>query len=122
MIGVQRSTVSQGKCRSHLAKSASLSHEDLYQIIYKEKIHTTFPNVKAILRLFLSLMVTNCSGERSFSRLKTNKNELRSTMSQERLSTLSILCIESNKLKQINFHELLHDFASTKNRKKTFIA
>ena len=39
-------------------------------------------------------------------------------MSQERLSGLSILCIESDKLKQINFDELLHDFALTKARKK----
>ena len=39
-------------------------------------------------------------------------------MSQERLSALSILCIESDKLKQINFDELLHDFALTKARKK----
>ncbi|XP_077970538.1 uncharacterized protein LOC144425104 [Styela clava] len=94
----------------------SLSHGDLYEIICKEKIHTAFPNVEAILRLFLSLMVTNCSGERSFSRLKSIKNKLRSTMSQERLSVLSI---ESNKLKQINFDELLHDFALTKARKKS---
>ena len=87
-------------------QSISLSHGDLYEIMCKEKIHTAFPNVEAILRLFLSLMVTNCSGERSFLRLKSIKNKLRSTMSQERLSALSILCIESVKLKQINFDEL----------------
>ena len=33
-------------------QSISLSYGDLYQIICKEKIHTTFPNVEAILRLF----------------------------------------------------------------------
>ena len=82
------------------------------------KIHTAFPNVEAILRLFLSLMITNCSKERSFLRLKSIKNGLRSTTSQERLSGLSILCIESDKLKQINFDGMLHDFALTKARKK----
>ena len=99
-------------------QSISLSRGDHYEIMCKEKIHTAFPNVEAILRLFLSLMVTNCSGERSFSRLKSIKNKLRSTMSQERLSALTILCIKSDKLKQINFDELLHDFALTKARKK----
>ena len=79
----------------------------------KEKIYTPFSNVEA--------MVTNWSGERFFSRLKNIKNELRFTMSQERLSALSILCIESDKLKQINFDEFLRDFALTKARKK-FIA
>ena len=45
-------------------------------------------------------------------------------MSQERLSALSILRINSDKLKlkQINFDELLYNFALTKTRKKTFIA
>ena len=59
---------------------------------------------------FYSLMVTNCSGERSFSRLNRIKNELRATMSQERLSALSIMCIESDKLRQTNCDELLDDF------------
>ena len=50
----------------------------------------------------ISLMVTNCSGERSFSRLKKIKNELRSTMSQDMLSALSSLFIENDKLRQTN--------------------
>ena len=94
-----RQTQSQGLTEE---QSISLSHEDLYQIVCKKKIHIVFPNVEAIFRLFLSLMVTNCSGERSFSRLKSIKNELRFTMPQKRLFALSILCIESDKLKQIN--------------------
>ena len=76
-----RQTQSQGLTEE---QSISLSHGDLYQNMCKEKIHTAFPNVEALFRLFLSLMVTNCSGERSFSRLKCIKNELRSTMSQKR--------------------------------------
>ena len=98
-------------------QSISLFYGALYQIICKEKNYTTFPNEEAILSLFLSLMVTNCSGKRSFSRFKSIKNELRSTMSQERFSALSILCIESDKHKQINFDDFLHDFALTKARK-----
>ena len=39
-------------------------------------------------------------------------------MSQERLSALSVLCVESDKLEQTNFDEFLHDFALTKARKK----
>ena len=41
----------------------------LYQIIKHGKIQAVFPNVETILRLFFCLMVTNCSGERSFSKL-----------------------------------------------------
>ena len=110
-----RQTQSQGLTEE---QSISLSHGDLYQIMCNEKIHPAFPNVEALFRIFPSSMVTNCSGKRSFSRLKNIKNKLRSTMSQKRLSSLSILCIESDKLKQINFDEFLHDFALTKARKK----
>ena len=94
-------------------QSISLSRGDLYQITCKEKIHTAFSNVEAILRLFLSFMVTNCSRERSFSRLKSIKNKLKFTMSQERCA-LSIPHNESDRLKQINFDECLHNFALTK--------
>nr|XP_028571626.1 uncharacterized protein LOC114589432 [Podarcis muralis] len=58
---------------------------------------------------FHLFMVTNCSGERSFSRLKRIKNELRATMFQERLSALSIMYTESDKLRQTNFDEVLEE-------------
>ena len=63
-----------------------------------------FPNMLITLRLYLSLMVTNCSGARSFSKLKRTKNELRSTMSQNRLNALSLLCIENELLQEIDVH------------------
>ena len=62
-----RQTQSQGLAEE---QSIFLSHGDLYQLMCKEKIHTAFPNVEALFKVFLSLMVTNCSVERSFSRLK----------------------------------------------------
>ena len=71
--------------QSHVEKG-SFNHQQLYQIIKHEKIQAVFPNVETILRLFLYLMVTNCSSERSFSKLKRIKSVLRSTMSQEQLS------------------------------------
>jgi len=52
--------------------------------------------------LFLSLMVTNCSGERSFSRFKRIKTELKAAIFQERLFTLRIRYIKvTNLAKQI---------------------
>ena len=46
---------------------ASFSHEDMYQIIKNDKIKAAFPNVETIFRLYLCMMVTNCSGEKSFA-------------------------------------------------------
>jgi len=63
------------------------------------------------------MMVTNCSGERSFSKLKRIKNELRGTMLQERLNSLSLMSIECDMLKNIDFKEVIDDFANLKSRK-----
>ena len=42
----------------------------------------TFPNVHIALRIYLCMMASNCTGDRSFSRLKRIKDHLRSTMGQ----------------------------------------
>ncbi|GIY73127.1 zinc finger MYM-type protein 1 [Caerostris extrusa] len=102
------------------SKNSPLSHTDLYQIIFKENIQVAFPNVESILRLFLSLIVTNCTGERTFSRLKNIKNQLRSTMTRTRLSSLSILCVENETFRKIDFDELIEEFCVKKFRKKFF--
>nr|CAI5847713.1 unnamed protein product [Callosobruchus analis] len=41
------------------------------------------------------MMVTNCSGERSFFTLKRVENDLRAHQSPERLSYMSLMNIES---------------------------
>jgi len=68
--------------------------------------------------MFLSMMVTNCTGERSFSKLKLIKNELRSRMMQERLNCLSVMSIESDVLESLNFDDVIRDFAESKTRKR----
>jgi len=66
----------------------------LYKLITGANLQTVFPNIEVGLRIYLFLMVTNCSGERSFSNLKRIKNELRSTMHQERLNCLTLMSLE----------------------------
>lgn len=63
----------------------------LYRIASAPGGREAFPNVNIVLRIYLSLLVTNCSGERSFSVLARVKNELRTTMTDERLSYLSLM-------------------------------
>ncbi|KAJ8887747.1 hypothetical protein PR048_013965 [Dryococelus australis] len=70
----------------------------LYRLITENSLECCFPNVETALYIYSSLMVTNCIGERSFSKLKRIKNELRTTMSQNRLNNLTTMSIE---------HELL---------------
>ena len=51
-------------------------------------------------------MSTNCSGERSFSQLARIKNMKRSTMNQDRLGVLALLCIERKLLHETDFAQL----------------
>lgn len=80
----------------------------------------TFANVEIVLRLYLCMFVTNCTGERSFSKLKLIKNYLRNTMGQDRLSSLTLLSIEHEKLRELHFTDVIKQFASQKARKKGF--
>ncbi|XP_075210249.1 uncharacterized protein LOC142317577 [Lycorma delicatula] len=54
----------------------------------------------------------------SFSALKRVKNYLRSSMGQEKVSDLSLLFIEKEKLHKMNFDDVIQDFAAEKSRKK----
>ena len=66
------------------------------------------------------MMVSNCTGERSFSKLKRLKSYLRSTMGQKRLTALSIMSIEWEILHSLDFSKLANDFAAAKARKIPF--
>lgn len=68
--------------------------------------------------MYLSLMVTNSSGERSFSKLKITKNRFRTSMTEDRLNVLALLSIESDILRQINYECIISTFINTKLRRK----
>lgn len=88
-----------------------------YRLIVEKSLESCFPNVEIVLRIYLSLMITNCSGERSFSTLKRVKNELRNTMGQDRLNSLTLMNIESGLLREIDLNNVISKFANTKSRK-----
>ena len=66
--------------KRHFAMFADIFNDDepgdistelfLYKLIIDKGTQDTFPNVAIALRMYLVLMVTNCSAERSFSKLK----------------------------------------------------
>ena len=89
----------------------------LYKLIIDKRIKCSFPNVEIALRMYSILMVTNCSGERSFSKLKYIKNRLRTTMTNERVTHLSLMSIEYDILRDTDFDDLITDFAQRKGRK-----
>ncbi|KFM62958.1 Zinc finger MYM-type protein 1, partial [Stegodyphus mimosarum] len=84
---------------------------DLIKLQIKDKLVSSFPNVNIALRIYLSILGSNAEGERSFSKLKLIKNFMRSTMGQERTSSLGLLCIE-NTAKNVRIHTVKSDTVS----------
>ncbi len=53
-----------------------------------------FPNVLNLFKIYLTLPVTSCSAERSFSDMKLIKTDLRSQLTQSNLDSLMRIAIE----------------------------
>jgi len=59
----------------------NISQEHLmYKILINKEVKDCFPNIEIVLRIYLVIMITNKSSERSFSNLKHIKNRLRTSM------------------------------------------
>ncbi|XP_017467866.1 PREDICTED: uncharacterized protein LOC108360188 [Rhagoletis zephyria] len=92
----------------------------LYRIIKENNLQSTFVNSEIILRLYLSMMVTNCTSERSFSKMKLIKSRLRTCMGETRLVHLVLLSSERNILCELSFDDIIAVFAAKKSRKESF--
>lgn len=75
------------------------------------------PEVATVLKLFLTIPVTSATAERLFSKLKLIKSYLRSTMAQQRLSDLSVLSIENEKIRSLDINMLVDKFAEKNARR-----
>ena len=85
---------------------------EVYQVIKVDGVESTFPNIEIAIRSYLSTMPTFCTAERTFSKLKLIKNQLRRCVLHPRLNALLILSIESDMVEQIDFAEVVKDFVT----------
>ena len=89
----------------------------MYTMMATKDLKSVFPNIDIMLRIYLCMMVSNCSEERSFSKLKIIKNRFRTTLGQEKLNWLALMSIESDVLRSVDFRDIIKDFANSKARK-----
>uniref|UniRef100_A0A3Q2D0G0 HAT C-terminal dimerisation domain-containing protein n=1 Tax=Cyprinodon variegatus TaxID=28743 RepID=A0A3Q2D0G0_CYPVA len=61
-----------------------------------------FPSLKEVLQVALTVPVSSCSCERSFSALRRLHTWLRKTMGQKRLHNLAVMAIENGIVSQLN--------------------
>ncbi|KAK0150731.1 repressor of the inhibitor of the protein kinase [Merluccius polli] len=100
--------------------SGNMTAFELLSFLCEKKLEDIYPNLWIALRVTVTLPVTVASAERSFSKLKLIKTYLRSSMSQERLSGLSIMSINHDVGKDLSYDDIIDDFASRKCRKGNF--
>lgn len=104
--------------------SANLGKEDLPPLalinaLQEYQLEELFPNLIIGLRIFLTIPATVASAERSFSTLKRVKSVLRSTMCQDRLSSLGVMAVEQDLVRKCNIDSVINDFVRKKARKLT---
>ena len=71
-------------------------------------------NLAILYRIYLTIPISSAKAERTFSRLKLIKSFLRSSMGEELLSNLALLCIERDI--EIDIDKVIARFAKDKNR------
>jgi len=109
----------QGTVKKYSRKESTGIAQHIFKLLHTNGVYTAFPNTEVIFRIYLSLMSTNCSGERSLGQIDRIKNVKQSTMIQDRLGVLALLCIERELLHETAFSSVIDEFATIKSRKVT---
>ena len=96
------------------SESKPVNFEDLVQVIKalsKEK-RKLMPNIITIIRLVLTCGATTATPERSISLLRRTKTWQRSTMTQKRLNSLSILQEHSDIVDKMSLIDVANEFVA----------
>lgn len=97
-----------------------ITASEMLNLIFENNLIDTFLNRDTIVKIYLTIPITSCEAERSFSKMAYIKNKYRSTMSDERLNNLSILSIEHDITRSISYDEAIREYVSVKCRREKF--
>ena len=78
-----------------------------FLIVENVSLATSYSEVCAALFTNLIVPVTVATTDRSFSKLQLIKNFFQSSMSQERLSDLSLLSVKNERVKNLYFRKIV---------------
>ena len=85
-----------------------------YRLLSENSLDVCFPTLDIALRIYLSMMVPNCSAEHSFSKFKRIENELRTSMGKQRLNYFSFISTENQLIHEIDMKQIVRKFAHQK--------
>ena len=73
----------------------------------------SYPNFTVLLKIALTLPITSCESERSFSQLKLIKTARRATMTESRLSSLCLMKINRDRCNKLTSLENIGELVKT---------
>ena len=91
---------------------------DFLNYICKKQLLEVYPNLFIALRVQMTFFISAASAERSFSKLI--KTFYRSTTTDDRLTSLALISIESACVCSVDYNDIIDVFTTPKARKKIF--
>ena len=107
---------------AHVGKSIKTPAE-VIEVLNANSLYEMTPEFSKVASILAVIPATSCSAERSFSGLRRLKTYLRSTMGQNRLNSLAIVCIErsyGNKVIVNSMNKIINTFGQRHGRKNFF--
>ena len=97
------------------------SPSDLLNFMFKNDLRE-MPELYKLISIIVTIPITSASVERNFSALQRIKSFSRNSMTQNRLSNISLLSIEKEYIKELTanprfYDEVIDYFANFKNRR-----
>lgn len=83
---------------------------------------SSFTELQYLVKILATVAVTSCSAERIMSRVKIIKNRLRSTMSDDWFSALTILASERDIVDSLSVQDIIDNFALCSNKLRTALS
>jgi len=96
---------------------SSTSDDISLEILRRDLQQDLYPQYYRLVQLALTLPVGTATSERSFSAMRRIKNWLRSSMNQDRFSSLAVLNIEPDLTAKLNPEDIAEAYASDKRRR-----
>ena len=87
--------------------------------LFSTEAKNLMPDMYKVVRILWTMPISSCEAERSFSCLRRLENHMRTSMGQERLSSLNLLAMDRvtvDKVLSEKMEQMIDQFGSRKNR------
>ncbi|KAM3859970.1 zinc finger MYM-type protein 1 [Diretmus argenteus] len=118
--GIQLQPAELLVAKQFLSKKTAQAIPDIHSV-FKLLDVDMFPALKSVYQVALTIPVSSCSCERSFSALRRLHTWLRRTMGQDRLHQLALLSIEKGLLSELDHDKVIDTFAQLTNRRHSLL-